>query len=363
MVTALPSPPPTAPSDDEERWTAVLARDARWRDAVVYAVGSTGIYCRPTCASRRPRRSVVTFFEETRQARQAGYRACKRCRPDGSASAPELATVRSACRAIERASESRFSLAELARWAGVQPRQLQRMFQRTLGVSPRQYADACRVSRFKAMLREGTSVTDALYDAGYGSSSRLYERADTTLGMTPASYGKGGARGTIRYGVGDCSMGQVLVAATERGVCALYLHDDASQLISELEAEFPRATIVEDGAALRPWLEIVARHADGTTPALELPLDIRATAFQRRVWEALRSIPRGETRTYTAIAEAIGEAGSARAVGQACARNPVSLAIPCHRAVRSDGGLAGYRWGIDRKRTLIDREARPVANG
>ena len=341
---------------DADRWRAVMDRDRQADGAFVYAVRSTGIYCRPSCPSRHPRRAVVDFHADPRAARAAGFRACKRCRPDGEITA-DIGRVRAICRRIEADPACPPSLADLAEEAGCSPRALQRTFKRMLGVSPAQYAAACRVSHFKTLVREGAPLADAAYAAGYDSSSRLYEQAGEALGMTPGAYRRGGAELDLRYAHGD----GFLVAATARGFCALYLGDDPAHLVAERGAEFPAATRVEDAAALEPWRAIVARHLDGETALLELPLDIRATAFQTRVWRELRGIPRGETRTYGEIARAIGEPTAARAVGAACGRNPVSVVVPCHRAVGANGSLTGYRWGLAEKRRLLDIEGASTA--
>lgn len=347
--------------DAEGRWRAVLGREAGHDGAFVYAVRSTGIYCRPSCPARRPRREQVVFFDRPGAAARAGYRPCRRCRPEQEAAgAPRLRLVRDACRAIEDWGEADGAgpptLAALGARLGVSPCHLQRTFKAVTGITPRQYADAARLDGFKARLQEGASVTAALYDAGYGSSSRLYERAPARLGMTPATYGRGGAGTTIGYTVAACPLGQLLVAATERGVCAVSLGDAAPALEAALAREYPAAALARDDARLGPWVAALLRHLAGEQPGLDLPLDIRATAFRWRVWEALRAIPRGETRSYGALARSLGRPGATRAVAQACAANPVALAIPCHRAVRGDGGLGGYRWGVERKQALLERE-------
>ena len=341
----------------DPRWRAVVDRDPSWEGVFVLGVGSTGIYCRPGCPARRPRAEVVTFFDAPDVAEEAGFRACKRCKPkQPPGRLSEVERVRRVCRFLQAQPEEPPSTAQLARLAGLHPRTLQRVFQRHVGLSPSEFADACRVSRFKGLVRDGASVTDAAYEAGYGSSSRLYEGASRSLGMTPGAYAKGGPGQRIRYASAASRLGRVFVGATDLGVCAVYIGDDETTLIEELEREFPGADRSPDHKALQPWLRLLLRHLEGEAPAIELPLDLRATAFQRRVWQALQSIPRGETRTYSAIAAELGQPKAARAVGQACARNPVSIAVPCHRAVREDGGLGGYRWGLDRKRALLEGE-------
>jgi len=325
-----------------------MDRDREADGAFVYVVRSTGIYCRPSCPSRQPPRAVVEFHSDTKSACAAGFRACKRCQPDGEVTA-DVDRVRVICRRIEADPERPPSLADLAGEAGCSPRALQRTIKRLLGVTPAQYGAACRVARFKTLVREGAPLAAAAYAAGYGSSSRLYEAAGEVLGMTPGAYRRGGADLELRYAHGD----GFLVAASDRGFCALYLGDDPAYLVVELGAEFPGASRTEDPSALEPWRGIVARHLEGETALLELPLDIRATAFQTRVWRELRRIPRGETRTYGEIVRAIGAPTAARAVGAACGRNPVSVVVPCHRAVGADGQLTGYRWGLAGKRRLL----------
>jgi AraC family transcriptional regulator of adaptative response/methylated-DNA-[protein]-cysteine methyltransferase len=343
--------------DDDARWEAVLNRDATADGTFVYGVLSTGIYCRPSCPSRRPRRDRVAFFALPAAAEHAGFRACKRCHPERAAiHDPHVELVQRVCRAIAANPEGQLTLAALSADVGLSPFHLQRIFKRVMGISPKQYADAARTDRLKSDLRNGEAVTSALYGAGYGSSSRLYERADTHLGMTPAVYRKGGAGMRITYTVVPCPLGALLVAATERGVCAVTLGDDAERLSAGLRREYPAAQIHEDATYLSEAVEAILRHLAGEQPHLDLPLDIRATAFQWRVWEALREIPYGDTRSYSEIARAIGQPTASRAVAQACGHNPVALAIPCHRVVREDGTLGGYRWGIERKRTILARE-------
>ena len=330
-----------------ERWQAVMARDRRFDGAFVYAVRSTGIYCRPSCASRRPRRTQVTFYPIPEAAEREGYRACRRCHPaDANGADPAVAVVRDAARAIA---------------AGQRPhgdqRRLTRAFKRVLGITPRAYAEARRVDRFKHELKRRKQVSPALYEAGYGSTSRVYERTHAQLGMTPARYARGGAGVGIAYVTVPTSLGQLLVAATERGVCRVALGNGAGALEQDLLVEFPGARVVQDKSGkLHGWVTSILAYLDGKEPDLDLPLDIRATAFQRRVWQELQRIPFGQTRTYAEVARRIGRPTAARAVAQACATNPVALVIPCHRVVRGDGALGGYRWGIDRKSSLLKQE-------
>ena len=352
--------PVLSPSSDPdlERWRIVLAHDRRYDTAFVYAVRSTGIYCRPSCPSRRPRRAQVTFFPAPAAAERAGFRPCRRCRPDGATPDPRLPSVRAACRLIDARPGEPWTLGTLARQVGAAPDRLRRAFQAVLGVSPRQYRDERRVNRFKASLKLRRRVSPSLFEAGYGSSSRAYERAAAQLGMTPATYGRGGLGARILYATVPCALGWLLIATTERGICRIAFADGAAALERALREEFPAAEITRDGGALRGTVERVIAHLDGGERHLDLPLDVRATAFQRRVWEALRRIPFGETRSYAEVARVIGRPRSARAVARACATNPAALAIPCHRVVRGNGELSGYRWGVERKRALLEAEAR-----
>jgi AraC family transcriptional regulator of adaptative response/methylated-DNA-[protein]-cysteine methyltransferase len=297
-------------------------------------------------------------------ARRCGYRPCRRCRPDHATAAdPHVETVRAVCRHIEANLEGPLTLADLGRRAGLSPAHLQRVFKQLTGISPRQYADACRLGRLKARLKTKGTVTTALYEAGYGSSSRLYERAASQLGMTPAAYQRGGPSSHIRYTLVDCPLGRLLLAGTDRGVCAVYLGDADAPLEGELRREFPAARVEHDDAGLAAWAGELVEHLGGRQPHLDLPLDVRATAFQWRVWQELRAIPAGSTRTYGEVAEALGRPSAARAVARACATNPASVLIPCHRVVREDGGLGGYRWGLKRKRALLDRERKEAGGG
>lgn len=359
---AMAEPTTPLPVHDDERWRAVLARDGRCDGAFVYAVRSTGVFCHPSCPSRRPRRPQVTFFAVPEAAAHAGFRACKRCRPqDTPAADPRIATVRRLCRAIEDAGDGIPTLADLAAQVGGSPHHLQRVFKRVMGISPRRYAEALRLDRLKGALKRGEAVAPALYGAGYGSSSRLYEKAPRHLGMTPASYARGGKGASIAYTIAACALGRVLVAATERGLCAVSLGDTDAGLEADLGKDYPAAEIRRDDGALAGRLDAVLACLDGrASPHPGLPLDLRATAFQWQVWERLQGIPRGQTRTYGEIAADIGRPGAARAVGRACAANPVSLVVPCHRAVGGGGGLTGYRWGVKRKEKLLRREGAAV---
>ena len=339
------------------RWQAVQNRDRRFDGAFVYAVRSTGVYCRCTCPSRRPNRQQVSFFSGPEPASQAGFRACLRCQPDQSLAADrQMELVRTACRHIQETEDGPPSLTELSASLNVSPGHLQRIFKRQLGVTPRQFADACRQDRFKARLKSGWDITDAMYDAGYGSTSRLYESSLDNLGMSPASYKRGGGGARIAYATVDSPLGQLLVAATKHGICAVKIGDRHQDLEDELRGEFPSAELRQDNPALGEWVSAVVEHLSGRLPNLNLPVDVRATAFQRSVWEYLRNIPYGETRTYQQIAAELGQPGAARAVGRACATNPVAVVVPCHRVVRRDGNLGGYRWGLHRKKELLSQE-------
>ena len=346
---------------DYDFWQAVLQRDRQRDGTFVYAVRSTGIYCRPSCPSRRPQREQVQFFARPAQAEQAGFRACRRCHPNGDAPAdPLLHIVEQVCRVLAELGDKPPTLDELARQFHVSPSHLQRAFKRIVGVSPRQYADEQRLGRFKQQLKEGEPVTHALYESGYGSSSTVYEQTVTQLGMTPTAYKSGGVDARIVYSVAPCLLGQLLVAATERGVCAVRLGDSEVTLETALRDEFPAAVIERDDEQIHSTMAMLHDHLRGEQPHLDLPLDIRATAFQRRVWEALRAIPYGSTRSYRDVAEAIGQPKAVRAVARACATNPVALVVPCHRVVGSDGSMSGYRWGVERKRALLEQEAHIV---
>jgi AraC family transcriptional regulator of adaptative response/methylated-DNA-[protein]-cysteine methyltransferase len=347
---------PTGAAD--ERWRAVVRRDRQADGRFVYAVESTGIYCRPTCPSRRPRRDRVVFFESPDAAEASGYRACRRCRPrDLAPTSPWPARIEQACRYLAEAGAT-VPLAHLARRVGVSPFHLQRTFKRIVGLTPRQYADACRLARAKRSLRQGEGVTRAIVEAGYGSNSRFYERAARLLAMAPSTYGKGGAGLVIRYAIVDSPLGSLLVAATPRGVCSVAMGSSAGDVKQRLAREYPAAALTAAAdRTLVGWTRRVVARLEGTEPHADLPLDVRATAFQWRVWNALSAIPPGETRTYAEIAASIGSRRSARAVGQACAANPVAIAIPCHRAVPASGGVGGYRWGAARKKALLAHEA------
>lgn len=342
--------------DERVLWRAVTTRDPGWDGAFVYAVTSTGVYCRPTCPSRRPGRDRVRFFSGADAASAEGFRACRRCHPDSNRAAAPVDRVRRVCEAIAAQQGSRLSTASLARMAGIGTHQLVRSFRQALGVTPREYADACRTGCLKRALRDGHGVADAVYASGFGSSSRVYERSAKTLGMTPARYAAAGAGERITYATGKSSLGTVVVARTLRGICSVALGGSAEELIGRLRREFSGATITPGDGELSEVLERIVGSIDGTAPDPRLPLDVRATAFQQRVWRELQRIPRGATRTYQQIARDIGCPTAARAVARACASNPVAIVVPCHRVVRGDGATGGYRWGAQRKARLLATE-------
>jgi AraC family transcriptional regulator of adaptative response/methylated-DNA-[protein]-cysteine methyltransferase len=338
----------------DPRWLAVLAREPR--SDFVYAVDTTRIYCRPSCPSRRPRPEHVRYFPLPAEAERHGFRACRRCHPEATADDARVAKVEDACRVLAACVGDAPSLGDLAAVVGSAPDALRRDFRRVLGITPKQYADALRVEHLRAELRNGRDVTGALYTAGYGSSSRLYEQSDARLGMTPRTYGDGGAGVEVAFTTAHSALGRLLVAATERGVCRVMLGPSDAELEDRLRDEFRAAAVARDDAALASAVADVLERIDGAEPAAELPLDVRGTAFQLRVWQELRQIPRGETRSYREIAEAVGTPGAARAVGSACGKNPVGIVVPCHRVIASDGGLGGYAWGLDVKQQLLANE-------
>jgi AraC family transcriptional regulator, regulatory protein of adaptative response / methylated-DNA-[protein]-cysteine methyltransferase len=343
---------------DDECYDAVIRRDRRYDGRFVTAVRSTGIFCRPSCPARTPRRSVVTFYPDPASALAAGYRPCKRCTPETQAADIEM--VERACRAIQDHPDRSIPLAELGEIVGLTPNHMQRMFKRVTGISPREYAEMCRLDAFKMALREAGSVVEAIYAAGYGSSSSVYETAIKRLGMTPLAFRGGGAGMTVRYTLTDCYLGRLLVGATERGVCAVSIGETDGFLETVLHADYPNAALVRDDAALNASVCGVMAALEGSEPSPEVPLDIQATAFQRRAWAALQAIPRGETRTYGEVAESLGDVKLTRAVAQACAKNPVPILIPCHRVVSKGGNLGGFRWGLDVKKWMLQHENREV---
>jgi AraC family transcriptional regulator of adaptative response/methylated-DNA-[protein]-cysteine methyltransferase len=348
------SPLSIPPHLADQFWRATVARDSGADGLFFLGVRSTGIYCRPSCPARRPLRTNVIFYRTQQEAEREGFRPCLRCRPNHISDATRL--VQQAAELLRESREESVRLSAVARELGATTGTLRRAFQRVTGLKPRELAEALRLAKFKKLLRSGSSITDALYETGYGSSSRVYERSNAQLGMTPATYQKGGEGMKIGYTIAESGLGKVLVGATSRGVSAVYLGDSSSRLVSELRQEYPRAEIRPAHAGFGRWVGEILRRTEGEAPAHELPLDLRATAFQRRVWQELQRIPRGSTRTYGEIARALGQPRAVRAVARACATNPVSVVVPCHRVVRSDGNLAGYRWGLSRKQKLLSIE-------
>ncbi|MEE8525896.1 MAG: bifunctional DNA-binding transcriptional regulator/O6-methylguanine-DNA methyltransferase Ada [Thermoanaerobaculia bacterium] len=350
--------------DEEQCWQAVLRRD-RGRDGRFYfGVKTTGVFCRPSCAARRPLRKNVGFYRTAEEAERAGLRPCRRCHPLDRSEDSRVDQIRELCDYIRRHSDSGdpLTLEVLGRQVGLSPSRLRRVFREIVGVTPRQYVEACRFEALKRGLRDGDSVTDAIYDAGFGTSSRVYEQADTRLGMTPGEYRAGGRDLAISYAFADTPVGKMLVAATDRGLCCVRFGDSAGELLEELHYEYPAATIEEMSAGgadqFGLWVDALKRHLEGAEPHLDLPLDVRASAFQLRVWKYLQSISYGETRSYSQVARAIGKPKAVRAVAGACAANRTAIAIPCHRVIRADGELGGYRWGRERKQRLLERERR-----
>lgn len=346
---------------EEQAWNAILARDASHDGRFVYAVASTGVFCRPSCPSRRPLRRNVRFFASATEAQRAGFRACRRCRPELAVlAAPIEEVVRVLAREIEERPEAQFGLGDLARRAGYSPYHLQRSFKALIGSTPKEYQTAARLRKLKAALRTETPVSDAIYGAGFGSPSRVYEKIDAQLGMTPRAYQRGGQGATIGYASARTPLGLLMIGATDRGICFLQFGESEDRLVEELARQFPAASRIPMPAAhadqFNAWMAALNRHLRGLEPRVDLPLDLRGTAFQLIVWKYLRTIPYGEVRSYGEVAEAVGRPGAARAVARACASNSLAIAVPCHRVVRGTGELGGYRWGIERKRVLLDAE-------
>ena len=355
IANAGPQPAPFA--TEAERWQAVCRRDGAADGQFYYSVLTTGVYCRPSCAARLPRRENVSFHATVAEAERAGFRPCKRCRPDLPPLAERrAAAVVAACRTIEAADEMP-SLDALAQAAGMSRFHFHRVFKAATGVTPKAYADALRGRRVREELAEGGSVAGAIYGAGFGAASRFYETAQQRLGMTPTAFRAGGDGAPIRFAVGQCSLGAILVAATAKGVCAIQFGDDPEALVRDLQDRFPKARLIGADKAFEALVATVIGFVERPQGDLDLPLDVRGTAFQQRVWQVLRTIPLGRTASYAEVAASIGEPKAVRAVAQACAANAIALAIPCHRVVRTDGALSGYHWGIDRKRALLDKEA------
>jgi AraC family transcriptional regulator, regulatory protein of adaptative response / methylated-DNA-[protein]-cysteine methyltransferase len=344
-------------TESDPRWATVVARDAAQDGVFWYSVTTTGVYCRPSCASRRARPEHVRFHSSRADAERAGFRACKRCKPDQPALADQYgAKVTAACRTIETA-ETAPPLAQLAHSAGLSPFHFHRVFKSVTGLTPKQYANAHRHRRVRAELQQGNSITDAVYDAGYNSSARFYEKSTAILGMQPRHFRAGGATARIRFAIGQCSLGAILVAQSAHGICAILLGDDADALARDLQDRFPNAELAGDDAHFAGVVARVIGFVEAPRTGLDLPLDIRGTAFQERVWQALRKIPVGATASYAEIAQRIGSPNAVRAVAGACAANSLAVAIPCHRVIKRDGALSGYRWGVARKQTLLARES------
>lgn len=345
---------------NDPRWALFAARDPRAEGAFYAGVLTTGVYCRPTCPARLPKPENVRFFATREEAEAAGFRPCLRCKPDQPPLAEQYAArVTAACRIIETA-ETVPGLKTLAGQVGISPYHFHRIFKQITGLTPHAYAAAHRERRVREEIVARDTVTEAIFDAGYNSNSRFYEQSNEVLGMTPSDYRAGGANNTIRFAIGECSLGSILVAMSERGLCAILLGDDPAALARDLEDRFPRANLIGGDADFERLVSTVVGFIEAPGLGLDLPLDVRGTAFQQRVWQALREIPAGQTASYTDIASRIGAPKAVRAVAQACAANALAVAIPCHRVVRTDGSLSGYRWGVERKRTLLDREARQV---
>jgi AraC family transcriptional regulator of adaptative response/methylated-DNA-[protein]-cysteine methyltransferase len=355
-ILNLTEPSEMARNSEGGQWRAVLARDAGQDGQFVFAVSSTGVYCRPSCPSRRPRRENVTFFRRPDEAEKAGYRACLRCRPRAGSGNSQSEMVKSVCRYIEQHLDEPVTLSRLGAAFHQSPFHLQRTFKAVLGITPRAYADSCRVEMLKRNLRAGHSVTRAMYDAGYSSSSRLYERTASQLGMTPDKYRRGAIAASIRYTCATSPLGRMLIAATDKGICAIQFASSDDELTQGLKREYPFAIWKRDEDAMRPWKDQLLQRLRGQKLSAALPLDIQATAFQRRVWAYLQKIPFGATRSYSQVAKAIGRPTAQRAVARACATNPVAVAIPCHRVIREDGDMGGYRWGVGRKEALLEME-------
>lgn len=342
--------------DSDSRWAAVQERNVEAVDRFVYAVRTTGIFCRPTCPSRRPKRENVEFYAGGAEATHAGFRPCRRCKPDGEPHEARWSNLIAKACAMLRDAPQAPTLAGLADALGLSPYHLHRQFKKRVGVTPHEYASTCRVQRLQQGLESGAGVTDAIYDAGFGSSSRVYEKAADTLGMTPSRFRAGGDGLEVHFTVTRCALGWLLVAATDVGVCTIELDDDREVLKLRLQKRFPNAELEEAGTDLHAWVKQIVAYLEAPEQGLSLPLDVRGTAFQRRVWKALQDIPVGDTASYADVAERIGQPTAARAVARACAGNALALAIPCHRVIRRGGELGGYRWGIERKAWLLSRE-------
>ena len=348
-----------ASTKDEARWGAIVARNRSYDGKFYYSVASTGVYCRPSCPARRAKRANVRFHDTIAEAEAAGFRPCKRCRPNEvSLEAQHASIIASACRVIEEAEEAP-RLDELAQSVGLSPYHFHRLFKAITGVTPKAYAVAHRQKRVREKLGTSKSVTEAIYESGFNSSGRFYADSARVLGMTPRAFRDGGANADIKFAVGECSLGSILVAASDKGVCAISFDDEPDALVRDLQDRFPRARLIGGDADFEQLVAKVVGFVEAPKIGLDLPLDVRGTAFQHRVWAALRDIPPGSTVSYAELAQRIGEPKAVRAVAGACAANKIAVAIPCHRVVRNDGALPGYRWGVERKRMLLDSEAKP----
>lgn len=342
---------------NDQRWDAVKTRDTEARDAFVYAVTTTGIYCRPSCSSRRPNRKNVRFFNTGADAESAGFRACKKCKPEDSDNCSRIDDrILRACRIIDNSDQSP-TLEQLGKAVGLSPFHFQKLFKSALGITPKEYAASRRMHRMKDNLKQGASVTDAIFDAGFGSNSRLYEHADRELGMTPTAYQNGAQGMVIQYALGRSFLGPVIVAATDKGICAIEFGPSPQALVDQLRQRFPKADIKKGREGFNRLVQTVTAFIESPSQGLNLPLDIQGTAFQRRVWKALQNIPAGTTATYSDLAEQIGQPKAVRAVANACAANKIAVAVPCHRVIRRDGNLGGYKWGLDRKQELLKKES------
>jgi len=342
-------------TENDPRWAAVVARDPKAN--FFYSVKTTGVYCRPYCAARLARPENVQFHRTCQDAEKAGFRPCKRCKPEQTSPVEQHAEkIASACRLIEN-SETPPSLELLAQHVGLSTYHFHRVFKAATGLTPKEYASAHRANLVRKSLNKSDTVTEAIYDAGYNSNSRFYETSNQVLGMSPSNYRAGGAQTDIRFAVGKCSLGSILVAQSDRGICAIFLGDDPDSLVRELQDQFPKANLIGGDAGFERLVAKVVGFVEAPALGLDLPLDVRGTAFQQRVWQSLRKIPAGSTASYTDVAKLIGSPNSVRAVAQACGANALAVAIPCHRVVRNDGALSGYRWGVERKRALLEKEA------
>jgi AraC family transcriptional regulator of adaptative response/methylated-DNA-[protein]-cysteine methyltransferase len=357
MSTSAKNTQLAATTENDPRWASVVARDPQPHLKFYYSVKTTGVYCRPSCAARLPKPENVRFHATCEDAENAGFRPCKRCKPNQASPVEQHAEkIASACRLIE-SSETPPSLELLAQHASLSIYHFHRVFKATTGLTPKEYAAAHRGNLVRKTLKESETVTDAIYDAGYNSNSRFYESSNRVLGMTPSNYRAGGAQTDIRFAVGECSLGSILVAQSDRGICAILLGDDPDSLARDLQDKFPQANLIGGNAGFERLVAKVVGFVDAPAVGLDLPLDVRGTAFQQRVWQSLRKIPVGSTASYSDIAKLIGSPKSVRAVAQACGANALAVAIPCHRVVRNDGALSGYRWGVERKRALLEKEA------